>query len=237
VDACLNASKEYNFCVYILFRVYQIWSSCSSFVDVFVERIMNGVISWQQAWRRSLFKVLEPCMTAEVASRNGMILIALGANLPDPAGRSAGETLRAAVEEVGLLPGLRIIARSALYESAPQPPSGQPPYRNAALALAGEADPGALLRDLLAIEARFGRERGEANAARSLDLDLIAMGALVQDRPDPILPHPRMHQRAFVLRPLADVAPGWCHPVLGITVEALLGTVADQPLRRLPDWD
>jgi 2-amino-4-hydroxy-6-hydroxymethyldihydropteridine diphosphokinase len=176
-------------------------------------------------------------MEMALASRSGMILVALGANLPDPAGRSAGETLRAALDEIGLLPGLQIIARSALYESAPQPPSGQPPYRNAVLRLAGEADPAVLLHNLLAIEARFGRERGTANAARSLDLDLIAMGALIRNWPDPILPHPRAHQRAFVLRPLADVAPGWRHPVSGMTVEALLEAVADQPLRRLPDWD
>jgi 2-amino-4-hydroxy-6-hydroxymethyldihydropteridine diphosphokinase len=166
-----------------------------------------------------------------------MILVALGANLPAPSGSPPSVTLRAAAAEIARLPNLRIEATSALYESAPQPPSGQPAYRNAVLRLAGDIDPAALLAALLEIEARFGRQRGEENASRSLDLDIIAMGATLRQAPDPILPHPRAHQRAFVLRPLADVAPGWRHPLLGIKVEALLAKVADQPLRRLADWD
>ncbi len=67
-----------------------------------------------------------------------------------------------------------------------------------------------------------GRARGVPNAARTLDLDIIAMDQLVRDAPDPIVPHPRAHERGFVLRPLADVAPGWVHPRIGISVPGLL---------------
>ena len=80
-----------------------------------------------------------------------------------------------------------------------------------------EPDPAALLARLQAMEARAGRVRGERNAARTLDLDIIAMGdagQMVRAAPDPVLPHPRAHLRAFVLLPLLDVAPGWVHPVL-----------------------
>ncbi|MCX7385000.1 MAG: 2-amino-4-hydroxy-6-hydroxymethyldihydropteridine diphosphokinase, partial [Alphaproteobacteria bacterium] len=76
-----------------------------------------------------------------------------------------------------------------------------------------------------AIEARAGRVRGAANAARTLDLDIIDIAGLRRDTPAPILPHPRAHERGFVLRPLADVAPGWVHPRLGRTVEDLLATL------------
>ena len=74
----------------------------------------------------------------------------------------------------------------------------------------------------MAIEAASGRRRSEANAARTLDLDIIAIGEMVRAAPDPILPHPRAHLRRFVLAPLADVAPGWVHPLLHETAAALL---------------
>lgn len=73
--------------------------------------------------------------------------------------------------------------------------------------------------------------RGTPNAARTLDLDIIAMGTLVRQAPDPILPHPRAHERHFVLRPLADVAPGWVHPVLARAVEELLALLPEQGVR------
>jgi 2-amino-4-hydroxy-6-hydroxymethyldihydropteridine diphosphokinase len=78
--------------------------------------------------------------------------------------------------------------------------------------------------------------RGEPNAARTLDLDIIAMGQggqLIRTAPDPILPHPRAHQRAFVLVPLLDVAAGWVHPVLRRGVDAMLGALAPQAIRTL----
>jgi 2-amino-4-hydroxy-6-hydroxymethyldihydropteridine diphosphokinase len=106
--------------------------------------------------------------------------------------------------------------------------SGQPDYVNGVAHLGGKAEPGALLAALQAFEARAGRVRSTPNMARPLDLDIIAMGALVRTGTDPILPHPRAHQRRFVLMPLADVAPGWIHPILALTVEALIAALPDQ---------
>ncbi len=115
----------------------------------------------------------------------------------------------------------------------PDPPSDQPLYVNAVALLEAAAppDPADLLARLLAIEAVHGRARGEANAARTLDLDLIAIEAVVRDSPDPILPHPRAHLRGFVLRPLVDVAPDWVHPRLGLTACALLAGLPSEPMR------
>jgi 2-amino-4-hydroxy-6-hydroxymethyldihydropteridine diphosphokinase len=96
--------------------------------------------------------------------------------------------------------------------------------------------PEALLVLLQEIERRFGRERRELNAARVLDLDIVAYGDLVRAAPPPILPHPRMHERAFVLVPLADVAPGWRHPVDGRTVSEMLRALPPgQLIRPLAD--
>jgi len=158
-----------------------------------------------------------------------MILVALGANLPGPDGSLPRETCRAATRALAELPGVRLVAISRWYQSEPVPPSGQPKYINGIVRLEHEQDasitPDALLTNLHAIETRFGRRRAEANAARTLDLDLIDMDGLVRDAPDPILPHPRAHLRAFVLLPLLDVAPDWTHPAIGRSARALLAGV------------
>ncbi len=164
-----------------------------------------------------------------------MILVAIGANLPAVDGLpplASCQRAAAALDGVG---GLRLIAVSRWYETAPIPPSGQPNYVNGVAALAGEIAPAALLAALQAIERRFGRVRGEANAARTLDLDIVAMGDLIRAAPDPVLPHPRMHQRAFVLAPLLDVAPDWWHPVLGRSGRALLEALPDQGVALLAE--
>ena len=166
-----------------------------------------------------------------------MILVAIGANLPNRDGGTPMETCRDAVERLRGFRNPCVITVSRWYESAPLPPSGQPPYVNGVVRMqqtpGAEVDPAALLARLQAIEAAFDRVRGAANAARTLDLDIVAMGDLIRRAPDPILPHPRAHLRAFVLAPLRDVAPGWVHPVLGVSVEALLAGLRDQDCRPL----
>jgi len=148
-----------------------------------------------------------------------MILIALGANLPSNVGPPRA-TLEAALRSLAQEGG-DIVARSRFYRSSPVPKSDQPDYLNAVVAIKSELDPPAVLAVLGAIETRFGRRRGERNAARPLDLDLIAYDELIRDVA-PILPHPRMHERAFVLMPLAEIAPDWIHPCLRLSVAALI---------------
>jgi 2-amino-4-hydroxy-6-hydroxymethyldihydropteridine diphosphokinase len=152
-------------------------------------------------------------------------------------GRSALETAKQAVAMLDSLPGVRLVGLSRWYESAPVPPSGQPPYVNAVAALLVDPgvslDPAVLLAQLMAIETVCGRQRSTPNAARTLDLDIIGIGGLVRGAPDPIVPHPRAHLRAFVLAPLADVAPDWVHPVLGRTAAELLAELPPQEIRPL----
>lgn len=161
-----------------------------------------------------------------------MILVAIGANLPGPDGASALETCRRAAAALDALPGLSLKGLSRWYETDPIPPSGQPPYVNGVALLIGDStDPARLLAALQGIENHFGRVRAAPNAPRTLDLDIVAIGDLVRMAPDPIVPHPRAHLRAFVLAPLNDVAPDWVHPVLGKTAAALLAELPPQGIR------
>ena len=162
-----------------------------------------------------------------------MILIAIGANLPAPDGTPPRETCRRAAREVAGLPGLALDRLSRWYETAPLLPGPQPSYVNGVIRLAGEVDPAGLLAALQAIEARAGRVRGEPNAARSLDLDIIDIDSQLRDAPDPVLPHPRAHLRAFVLVPLIDVAPDWVHPRLHRSARDLLNALQPQAIRPL----
>jgi 2-amino-4-hydroxy-6-hydroxymethyldihydropteridine diphosphokinase len=162
-----------------------------------------------------------------------MIIIAFGANLPGPDGSPPQQTCARALTAIAAIPALTVEAVSPFYVSAPVPVSDQPPYINGVLSASGAIEPALLLALLLDIENRFGRRRAELNAARSLDLDIIAMGGLVRAEPDPILPHPRAHERAFVLRPLADIAPAWRHPILRATAAELLARLPPQDIAPL----
>jgi len=162
-----------------------------------------------------------------------VILVAIGANLPGPGGEPPLAVCRAAAAMLDALPGLRLRGLSRWYHTAPVPPSDQPDYINAVAHLEGSADPALLLAAILEIEAKAGRQRGERDAARALDLDLIDMDGLLRPAPDPVLPHPRAHERGFVLWPLRDVAPGWVHPALHRTVDALIGALPQQRVRAL----
>lgn len=151
--------------------------------------------------------------------------VGLGANLGDALG-----ALRAAVKALGELPRTRRVAVSALYRSAPIDSSG-PDYLNAVVALDTELAPQDLLSALQAIELDHGRERPYRNAPRTLDLDLLLHGDAVLDTPTLTLPHPRLHERAFVLAPLVEIAPALVLPGAG-PIAAALRQVADQRIER-----
>jgi 2-amino-4-hydroxy-6-hydroxymethyldihydropteridine diphosphokinase len=151
-----------------------------------------------------------------------MILIALGANVPSPRFGPPAKTLAAALaalEETGVT----VVACSRFYKSAPLPPSEQPWFVNCVASVDTAMGPEALLDALLAIERRFGRRRRERNAPRILDLDVLAYNNVTTGENKHLeLPHPRMHERAFVLLPLADIAPEWRHPGNGEPLWALI---------------
>jgi 2-amino-4-hydroxy-6-hydroxymethyldihydropteridine diphosphokinase len=152
-----------------------------------------------------------------------MILLALGANLPSSAGLPA-ETLRAALAAFENA-GVHIRVTSKLFVSAAWPDPRDPAFVNAVAAVETTLPPDALLKLLHKIEDAFGRRRGERNAPRTLDLDLLDYDGRVEEGP-PRLPHPRMSERGFVLVPLADIAPQWRHPVSGRTVQSLIAELS-----------
>jgi 2-amino-4-hydroxy-6-hydroxymethyldihydropteridine diphosphokinase len=151
-----------------------------------------------------------------------VIFVGVGANVPS---LSHGSPLATCSAAIGVLDarGVIVIGRSRWYVSAPVPPSDQPDYINGVLQVDTRMPPDVLLRVLHGVEGAFGRCRGERNAVRTLDLDLLAYGNVTNDSSAAVeLPHPRMHERAFVLRPLADLAPWWRHPRLGLTTLEML---------------
>lgn len=174
-------------------------------------------------------------------------LVALGANLDSPAG-GPRDTLDAAVVAFADR-GLDVVARSRWFRTPAYPPGSGPEFVNGAVVLRSGLGPEAVLAELHAVEAALGRDRRRRWAPRACDLDLLASGDRVL--PDAatvrawmdlagddrlavplglLLPHPRLHERGFVLAPLADVAPDWRHPLTGMSVAAMLAALPPEAL-------
>jgi 2-amino-4-hydroxy-6-hydroxymethyldihydropteridine diphosphokinase len=164
-----------------------------------------------------------------------VILIGIGGNLTSARFGPPRQALAAALAALET-EGVQIIARSAWYLTEPIPPSNQPWFTNAVASLATAFSAPDLLTVMQGVETRFGRVRDERNAARVLDLDLLDYRGQVMETAALVVPHPRLHKRRFVLASLAEIAPAWHHPLLGLTAEQLLaGLVTKQPIERLPD--
>lgn len=154
---------------------------------------------------------------------NSVILVGIGSNLPHPEAGPPEEICAAALDALDGR-GVAVETRSRWYLSAPVPRSSQPDFVNGVASVRTALGPEDLLAVLHDIEAEFGRVRSVPDAARTLDLDLLAYRGLVRAAEvPPLLPHPRMAERAFVLLPLRDVAPDWRHPASGRDVSDLIG--------------
>jgi 2-amino-4-hydroxy-6-hydroxymethyldihydropteridine diphosphokinase len=164
-----------------------------------------------------------------------VIVIGCGGNLESAQFGAPRNTLSAALAALEAK-GVRVLSRSGCYRSEPVPPSHQPWFVNAVASLATDLGASELLALLQDIETRFGRTRGEPNAARVIDLDLLDYCGEIKQAPSLVLPHPRLHERRFVLAPLTEIAPDWRHPLLGLSAAQLLARLPEeqQQIERLP---
>jgi 2-amino-4-hydroxy-6-hydroxymethyldihydropteridine diphosphokinase len=154
------------------------------------------------------------------------IFVAIGANLPSPRFGPPPGSFAAALELLAGA-GIEVVAVSRWYRSPPLPPAPEPDYINGVIQIRSRLSPGACLSLLHGVEKAFGRVRGERNAARCLDLDLLAYGdeVIAGGEGGLEVPHPRLSQRSFVLLPWADLAPQWRHPVSGLTVAEMIAAL------------
>jgi 2-amino-4-hydroxy-6-hydroxymethyldihydropteridine diphosphokinase len=155
--------------------------------------------------------------------------VALGSNLEDPVAQ-----VRAGARRLAAVPGIHHVVCSSLYRTAPVGLVKQPDFINAVCELDTDLGARELMHALLAIERAQGRRRDVPGGPRTLDLDLLFYGELVCDEPELTLPHPRLHERAFVLYPLAEIAPGLVIPGHG-PVEGLLPGCRGQAIERLAE--
>ncbi|GAB4391028.1 MAG: 2-amino-4-hydroxy-6-hydroxymethyldihydropteridine diphosphokinase [Kiloniellaceae bacterium] len=164
-----------------------------------------------------------------------MILVALGSNLVSAQFRTSEELLAKAIKSLETQ-GVEAKRRSSWYRSAPVPPSDQPWFVNGVIEVATVLEAPDLLALLHEVEAEYGRIRAERNASRTLDLDLLAYHDQIYDVAGGlVLPHPRLHERAFVLLPLREIASEWRHPVTGRTAGAMLAELPPgQAVERIP---
>ena len=156
-----------------------------------------------------------------------LAFVGLGSNLDEPR-----RQVERALGELGALPRTRLVRASALYRSAPVGYADQPEFINAVAEIDTELDPAALLRELQAIEARHGRLRSFPNAPRTLDLDVLLYGSSTFDSEPLKIPHPRMHERAFVLKPLLELDSAISIPGHG-PARALLEACAGQRAEKI----
>ena len=161
-----------------------------------------------------------------------MIIIGLGANLPGVFGTPQENIQKA----LSLMPeyGLNVVSASSIWKSAPVPMSDQPWYHNAVCEVETDLVAHDVLKAIARIEDMAGRVRRERNAARALDLDLLVYNDDVIEDDILSVPHPRMHERAFVLLPLQEIVPDWIHPTLKQPIEHLVDQLpSDQQIERI----
>jgi 2-amino-4-hydroxy-6-hydroxymethyldihydropteridine diphosphokinase len=185
--------------------------------------IPGSVLVYQEIVRQQLVE-----NAIKLCSNDSMhqgIYIGLGANMGD-----REHNLLRAVAELGKLPGTKIAALSSFYDSEPVGPVPQDNFLNGVLAMESTLPPRELLQELLRIEVTvFKRRRGIPLGPRTMDLDLLLYGnEIIAAAPELIVPHPRLHERRFMLLPLHEIAPDLVHPVLGKTVHTLLKELPDK---------
>ena len=163
-----------------------------------------------------------------------MIFIAIGSNLSS---KTYGSALGACEYSIHELEQhrVKVVKKSHWYETKPIPESKQPNFINGLVSVETELTSSQLLALLHEIEAQMGRKRSVENAARIIDLDLIAYHTEIVESDVLTLPHPRMTKRAFVAAPIADIAPDWCHPISGQSITEILAALLDQKITRVSD--